>query len=196
MSSKIEQHLSENEKFVEEAKVKKARRLETNYFESLTHLFKGNVGPGCYAFAEAIKNSGLILGSILTVSLSTICVYQQHVLMNCSDLLKDEFNLDKRPDYAETLEMSFMSNKKWRDHAKLFKRICNTFLVLTQLGFCSVYFLFVSANVKKVLDFYGLECEVQYLMIASLVPIILTSLIRNLRYLGLYEILNIYKVIS
>lgn len=186
MSLKLKDLLKEEENFVEIQKTKKSHRLQTNYFESLIHLFKGNVGPGCFAYAEAVKYAGIILGSVLTIILSAICVYQQHVLLNCSDLLKDEFNLDKRPDYAETLEMSFAVNVKWKKHSKTFKTVCNVFLVLTQLGFCSVYFLFVGTNVKKVLEHYEIDCDIRVIMILSLIPIILTSLITNLRYLGMF----------
>lgn len=168
----------------EKTEVKKVRVHQTNYFESLIYLFKANVGPACFAMAEAIKNSGLILGSCLTAFLAVICVYQQHVLMKCSDTLKSDYNLDKRPDYAETLELSLMSNERWKKHSKALKRTCNVFLILTQFGFCSVYFLFIGNNVKNVLDFYGFECDLKVLMSVALAPIILTSLITNLRYLG------------
>ena len=168
----------------EKSKVVENRRLQTTYIESLIHLFKANIGPACFAMGEAIKNSGLILGSCLTVTLSTVCVYQQHVLIKCSDIMKEDFSLEKRPDYAETLQLSLMSNENWRQHAKIMKRICNIFLVLTQFGFCSVYFLFIGNNVKNVMDFYEYDIELNWLMVFSLVPIILTSLITNLRYLG------------
>lgn len=164
--------------------VKEVKGHQTTYFETLIHLFKGNVGPACFAMAEAIKHSGLILGSVLTVFLAAVCVYEQHVLIKCSDMMGRLHALDKRPDYAETLELSLMSHEKWKKHSKLMKRICNTFLILTQFGFCSVYFLFIGNNVKNVLDNYGLECDLKVLMMMSLAPIILTSLIRNLRYLG------------
>jgi hypothetical protein len=29
---------------------------KTTYMETLTHLFKGNVGPGCFAMSHAVKN--------------------------------------------------------------------------------------------------------------------------------------------
>lgn len=167
-----------------EAKEIRVRRHQTSYFETLVHLFKGNVGPACFAMAEAIKNSGLILGSCLTVLLASVCVYQQHVLMKCSDTMKSDFKLEKRPDYAETLELSLISNDKWKKHSKTMKMVCNVFLILTQFGFCSVYFLFVANNVKNVLDFYGYVFDLKILMMFSLVPIILTSLITNLKYLG------------
>lgn len=161
------------------------RHLQTTYIESLIHLFKANIGPACFAMGEAIKHSGLILGSGLTVVLSTVCVYQQHVLIKCSDIMKEDYILEKRPDYAETLQLSLMSNENWRRHAKIMKRICNLFLILTQFGFCSVYFLFIANNVKSVLDFYKLEFDLERIMIFSVLPIILTSLITNLKYLGM-----------
>lgn len=156
----------------------------TSYLQTLLHLFKGNVGPACFAMGEAMKHSGLILGPILTISLSVVCVYQQNILINCSNTMRRDFNLDKRPDYAETLELSLMSNAKWRKHAKIMKTICNIFLIVTQLGFCAVYFLFVGNNVKNIFDIYGLECNLNIVMTASLISIIPTSLITNLRYLG------------
>lgn len=160
------------------------RRHQTTYFETLIHLFKGNVGPACFAMAEAIKHSGLILGSALTILLASVCVYEQHVLIKCSNVMKAEFELDKRPDYAETLELSLLSNEKWKKHSVTMKRVCNTFLILTQFGFCSVYFLFIGNNVKNVMEFYDIDIPITELMMMSLIPIILTSLITNLRYLG------------
>lgn len=185
MSSKLEQPLNKPGISSENTlHLKKLRHQRTTYLETLAHLFKGNVGPACFALAEAIKHSGLILGPFLTIFLSTICVYQQHVLIRCSDMMKREYQLDNRPDYAETLELSLMSNEKWRKHSKVMKRICNIFLICTQLGFCAVYFLFIGNNVKNVLNHYGFECSLNVLMMFSLLAIIPTSLITNLRYLG------------
>lgn len=197
MSLKEQQTLtnSEDKNVESHAEVKVVRGHQTSYIESLIHLFKGNVGPACFAYAEAIKNSGMLLGSVLTIFLSAICVYQQHILLKCSDRLKEEFMLEKRPDYAETLELSLISNKKWQKQSKLFKRICNIFLVLTQLGFCSVYFLFAATNLKNVFDFYGINLSLHALMVAALAPILLTSLITNLRRLGKHESLSILSVL-
>lgn len=184
MSSNVEQLLLKPVNINDEVPKINPRRHQTSYFETLIHLFKGNVGPACFAMAEAIKNSGLILGSLLTVLLASVCVYQQHVLLNCSDVMAVEFQLEKRPDYAETFELSFVANEKWKKYSKTMKRVCNIFLILTQFGFCSVYFLFIGDNVKNVLDFYEIELPLSKLMVVSLVPIILTSLITNLKYLG------------
>ena len=140
--------------------------------------------------AEAIKNGGIILGPILLASLAVICVHGQHILMNCSDKMRAEFNLEKRPDYAETVELCFIncSNEGLRKRSGLIKTICNVFLCVTQLGFCCTYFLFIATNIKNVLDYYGYHFELTILVIICLIPIIFTSLITNLKYLG--ECLN------
>lgn len=191
MSSKVEQELLKVQEEISPQKFTtqrhKVSRHQTTYFQTLLHLFKANVGPACFAMSEAINHSGLILGTVLTISLATVCVYQQHVLIKYADILKEEHNFEKRPDYAETLELSLMSNKKWRKHSSFMKKTCNFFLVLTQLGFCAVYFLFVGNNVKTVFDYYDLECNLTTFMMFSLLPIIPTCLITNLRYLGEYK---------
>lgn len=136
--------------------------------------------------AHAVKNGGLILAPILTLILGVVCVHVQHILLNCSALMKERFDLDANPDYAETVELVFASsnNAQYRKLAKLMKGICNTFICITQLGFCCIYFLFIGTNLKQVLDFYGLEVNL-YLMIAlALIPIWLSALITNLKFLG------------
>lgn len=158
----------------------------TSYNETLMHLFKGNVGTGCYAMAEAVKNGGLIVGPALTLIIALICVHAQHMLIRCAEFVKVKNDLDLRPDYAETVEMSFLSSKheKWRRSAPVMKKICNTFICITQLGFCSVYFLFIGRNVKNVLDFHGIVIEIHIIVAIVLIPVLLSALIRQLKYIG------------
>lgn len=108
----------------------------TSYVETLMHLFKGNVGPGCLAMADAVKNGGLILGPILTLVIGAICVHAQHMLLNCSAKMKHKHQLKASPDYAETVELCFASSdkKRFRDLAPLMKSICNVFICITQFG--------------------------------------------------------------
>lgn len=53
-----------------------------SYLETIMHLFKGNVGPGLFAMGDAFKNSGLVLGPILTCILGFICVHSQRILVS------------------------------------------------------------------------------------------------------------------
>lgn len=161
----------------------------TSYLETLMHLFKGNVGPGCYAMADAVKNGGLILGPILTLLLGIICVHAQHILLQCSAKMQARHQLESKPDYAETVELCFKSSssERWRKLAPTMKTICNIFICVTQLGFCCIYFLFISTNLKQVLDYYGCYLNINVLVTIVLVPIWLSALITNLKYLGEFE---------
>lgn len=161
----------------------------TGYAATLMNLFKGNVGTGCYAMAEAFMNGGIIVGPILTLIIAVICIHTMHLLSKCSSYVKDQQRLAQRPDYAETVEMSFSSSKseKWQRTAKAMKTICNVFICITQLGFCSVYFLFIAENVKNVLDYYGFEIEIHFMIVIVLVPVWLTALVRKLKYIGKFD---------
>lgn len=158
----------------------------TSYMATMMHLFKGNVGTGCYAMADAMKNGGLILGPILTVVIALICIHSQHMLIKCAEFVKAENQLETRPDYADTVEMSFANSKheKWRRLGPMLKKVCNIFICVTQLGFCSAYFLFISQNVKNVLDFYDIVIDVRLMVAIVLIPVWMSALIRKLRYIG------------
>jgi solute carrier family 36 (proton-coupled amino acid transporter) len=170
---------------VDQEKVSVEKKLhKTTYFESLIHLFKAGVGPGCFAVAEAMGNTGIVLGTCLTIFLSIVCLYEQHVLLKCANNVRRHYNLEKRPDYAETFEKSLMGNEKFKKHATLVRRIVNIFLILTQLGFCSVYMLFVGNNLRNFLSYFDYNVSVRIAILYALVPILLPALITNLKFLG------------
>lgn len=170
---------------VERPEVDKPKN-QTTYIEAFVHLFKANVGTGCFAMAEAVKNGGLILAPVLTLFLGIICVQSQHILVACSEKMKQKHQLTTNPDYAETLELSFLSNnnKNVRKLASAMKRTCNICICIAQLGFCCIYLLFVGTNLKQVLDFYGFEINIHLMVTFALFPIWLTALITNLKFLG------------
>lgn len=156
------------------------------YIETLMHLFKGNVGTGCYAMGEAIMNAGIILGPILTILIAIVNVHAQHMLIRSAEFVKNENGLTKRPDYAETVEMSFaISKSPWcKRMAKGMKNTCNLFVCITQIGFCAVFFLFISKNVRHVIEFYGVQIAEPLVITFVLIPILLMVLTRKLKYIG------------
>lgn len=158
----------------------------TNYLETLANLFKANVGTGCFAMADAIKNSGILLGPIATLTIAVICIHCFHILVKCSEYIMKINNMTSRPDYAETIELSFAISKreKFKKYSKLIRKICNIFICLTQLGFCSVYLVFVGRSAKLLLDYYGVNLDIKIVVTIIFIPIWISALLRKLKHIG------------
>ncbi|XP_044731832.1 proton-coupled amino acid transporter 1-like [Chrysoperla carnea] len=156
----------------------------TSFLETLMHLFKGNVGSGMFAMGDAFKNAGLIFAPIVTLFLGVVCVHSQHLLLRASQEMMRRTQCDLAPDYAETVELTFSTGpQSMRRFAPTMRRLCNLFLCITQLGFCCVYFVFISDNVEQVANHFDVKLSNKYWMMIALVPILLSALIRNLKYL-------------
>lgn len=57
-----------------------------------------------------------------------------------------------------------------------FRNITNVFLLIYQLGSCSVYLVFVASNIKAVADYYtAQETDVRFIMVLILLPLILIN---------------------
>ncbi|XP_014092331.1 proton-coupled amino acid transporter 1 isoform X2 [Bactrocera oleae] len=156
----------------------------TNYITTLIHIFKGNIGPGLFAMGDAFKNGGILVGPILLVVIGVISVHCQHVLVNCSEKMRTLTNGLVCADYADTVEQCFANGPvKLRTWSKMMKTIVNIFICVTQLGFCCIYIVFISTNMKQIFDAYEIDIDVHLVMVIIFVPILLTSLITNLKWL-------------
>ena len=56
--------------------------------DTIFHLLKGNIGTGILAMPDAIKNSGLAVGTVGLVLLSVVCVHCMHLLVKANHRLK------------------------------------------------------------------------------------------------------------
>ncbi|KOC67447.1 Proton-coupled amino acid transporter 4 [Habropoda laboriosa] len=165
----------------------------TSYLETMMHLFKGNVGSGMFALGDAFKHAGLLLAPPLTMFLGVICVHAQHILVRiiiCSQIKCNEEVTRRVNDpsastgFAGTVELCFATGPlSLRKYSVFMRQLVNIFLCITQLGFCCVYFVFIAKNMKQVLDVYGIEMSVHEHMAVILIPIMLSTWIRNLKYL-------------
>ncbi|KAK9310406.1 hypothetical protein QLX08_000376 [Tetragonisca angustula] len=157
----------------------------TSYLETMMHLFKGNVGSGIFALGDAFKHAGLLLAPPLTVFLGVICVHAQHILIKCNEeVTRRVNNSSATTGFAGTVELCFATGPlALRKYSVFMRQLVNVFLCITQLGFCCVYFVFIAKNMKQVLDVYGLEMDVHQHMAVILIPIMLSTWIRNLKYL-------------
>ncbi|XP_068974164.1 proton-coupled amino acid transporter-like protein CG1139 isoform X2 [Bombus flavifrons] len=157
----------------------------TSYLETMMHLFKGNVGSGIFALGDAFKHAGLLLAPPLTMFLGVICVHAQHILIKCNEEVTRRVNdASATTGFAGTVELCFATGPlALRKYSVFMRQMVNVFLCITQLGFCCVYFVFIAKNMKQVLDVYGIEMDVHQHMAVILIPIMLSTWIRNLKYL-------------
>lgn len=105
----------------------------------------------------------------LTFKKSRICLFIQIVYllfmfwqMKCAKRMRaiqstspEKLEEIEYPDYAETVELCFKYGpSRLRVWSRFVKLVINTFIVVTQLGFCCIYFVFISENFEQVCFFF------------------------------------------
>ena len=71
--------------------------------------------------------------------------------ITASKVVSHRFGLSYSLDYAETTELALeMGPGPFPRWAVTGRKMVNLFLVVTQIGICCVYFVFVATNVKQV----------------------------------------------
>jgi solute carrier family 36 (proton-coupled amino acid transporter) len=64
-----------------------------------------------------------------------------------------------------------------------FRSLINIFLCITQLGFCCVYFVFVSTNLQEVVAHYLVHLDIRVYLLLLLLPMIVLNWVKSLKYL-------------
>ncbi|CAG0879965.1 unnamed protein product [Darwinula stevensoni] len=162
----------------------------TSNVETMIHLLKGNIGTGIQAMPDALKNSGLVVGSFGIILVGIICIHCMHILVNCCHVLCNR-TLKTTMSYADVTEYSFkMGPEKMQRYSQLARRTVNAFLLITQLGFCCVYFVYVAANIQVLMKaHFQLEWKIQVYMAILLVPFIFLSFVRSLKFLSPFSMI-------
>ncbi|XP_006825406.1 proton-coupled amino acid transporter 1-like [Saccoglossus kowalevskii] len=124
----------------------------TSNLQTLMHILKANIGPGFLGMAFTVQHAGLLLGPFSLLVLGIVSTHCMQILVDSSH------NLCKRTgcaalDYGclahDAIQQS--SNTKLNSYGNIGRHVVNTFLVLTQLGFCCIYFIFISDNFQQVI---------------------------------------------
>ncbi|XP_063906454.1 proton-coupled amino acid transporter-like protein pathetic isoform X3 [Zophobas morio] len=161
------------------------RKLEhpTSNFDTMIHLLKGNIGTGILAMPDAFRNAGWVVGLFGTMFMGFICTHCMHMLVGCSHELCKR---TQKPSlsFADVVESAFRTGpESLQKFSKIAKTMINSFLCITQLGFCCVYFVFVAANLHDVVKHYFFDISVHWYLLMTLIPMILLNFVKNLKYL-------------
>lgn len=138
------------------------------------HILKGNIGVGILGLPIAIKHAGVLVGPVVLAIVAVISVHCMHLIVLASHALCFRNNADSY-DYGDVAEQLFLQH--YGERGGYWARTCiDAFLVITQLGFCCTYFLFVAENLKSLFGLFDVRLWI--LMIA--LPITLLVFIRKL----------------
>ncbi|CAO2643138.1 Proton-coupled amino acid transporter 2 [Lemmus lemmus] len=182
-------------------------------FQTLVHLVKGNMGTGILGLPLAVKNAGILMGPLSLLVMGLIACHCMHILVRCAQRFCHRLN---KPfmDYGDTVMHGLeASPNAWlQNHAHWGRCIVIFFLIVTQLGFCCVYIVFLADNLKQVVEAVnGTTISCHYnetidltptmdsrLYMLTFLPVLgLLVFIRNLRVLTIFSMLaNISMFVS
>nr|XP_004666652.2 proton-coupled amino acid transporter 2 [Jaculus jaculus] len=181
--------------------------------QTLVHLLKGNMGTGVLGLPLAVKNAGVLMGPLSLLVMGLVACHCMHILVRCAQRFCHRLN---KPfmDYGDTVMHALgASPSVWlRNHAHWGRYTVSFLLVVTQLGFCCVYIVFLADNLKQVVEAvnstavscHGNETALamatmdsRLYMLAFLPGLALLVFIRNLRVLTVFSLLaNISMLVS
>ncbi|XP_059475190.1 proton-coupled amino acid transporter-like protein CG1139 [Neocloeon triangulifer] len=155
----------------------------TSNCDTLIHLLKGNVGTGILAMPDAFHNAGLVLGTFGTLVMGFICTHCMHMLVRCAHELCRRVQVPSL-GFSEVCEAAFKTGPvPLQKYHKFVKNLINVFLCITQLGFCCVYFVFVSTNLQEVISHYLVRLDIRVYLVLLLLPMIVLNWVKSLKYL-------------
>ncbi|XP_069878779.1 proton-coupled amino acid transporter 2-like [Dipodomys merriami] len=182
-------------------------------FQTLVHLVKGNMGTGILGLPLAVKNAGILLGPLSLLVMGFVACHCMHILVTCARHFCHRFN---KPfmDYGDTVMHGLeVSPSAWlQSHAHWGRHLVSFFLIVTQLGFCCVYIVFLADNLKQVVEAMNSttnDChhnetvilspsmDSRLYMLSFLPFLVLLVFIRNLRALTIFSLLaNVSMLVS
>ncbi|XP_062826340.1 proton-coupled amino acid transporter 1 isoform X3 [Anolis carolinensis] len=122
----------------------------TTWLQTLIHLLKGNIGTGLLGLPLAIRNAGIVMGPISLLVIGIIALHCMDILVKCAHHF---CNKHQKPfvDYGDAVMHGLEEAPSvWlRNHSIWGRYLVGFFLILTQLGFCCAYFVFLADNLKQ-----------------------------------------------
>ena len=116
---------------------------------TFVNLVKASFGTGILAMPDAIKNAGLVFGSVSLALLGFLSTYCCHQLLHAYVKVSGGQPMSYAMVTYRTFEKAGPRLSKLAPHMK---NTINFFLIVTQFGLSCVYILFIARMVKEVIQ--------------------------------------------
>ncbi|XP_031527051.1 proton-coupled amino acid transporter 3 isoform X3 [Vicugna pacos] len=173
--------------------------------QTLIHLLRCNIGTRLLGLPLAMKNAGLLVGPFSLLAIGILTVHCMVILLNCAHHLSQRL---QKPfvNYGEAMMYSLETcpNAWLRTHSAWGRYTVSFLLIITQLGFCSIYFIFMADNLQQMVEEAHLTSntcqprkilvptpilDIRFYMLLLLPLLILLVFIQNLRVLSIFSTL-------
>ncbi|XP_003829041.1 proton-coupled amino acid transporter 3 isoform X1 [Pan paniscus] len=196
---------SESSSSITSENVHPAGEAGLSMMQTLIHLLKCNIGTGLLGLPLAIKNAGLLVGPVSLLAIGVLTVHCMVILLNCAQHLSQR--LQKTfVNYGEATMYGLETcpNTWLRAHAVWGRYTVSFLLVITQLGFCNVYFMFMADNLQQMVEEAHVTSnicqpresltltpilDIRFYMLIILPFLILLVFIQNLKVLSIFSTL-------
>ncbi|XDA77079.1 hypothetical protein R6Z07F_007225 [Ovis aries] len=198
--------LSESSSSITSERIHRAEEASgLSMMQTLIHLLKCSIGTGLLGLPLAMKNAGLLVGPVSLLAIGILTVHCMVILLNCAHHLSQR--LQKTfVNYGEAMMYSLQTcpNAWLRTHSVWGRYTVSFLLIITQLGFCSVYFMFMADSLQQMVEeahVTSKTCEprkilvltpnvdIRFYMLTILPFLILLVFIQNLRVLSIFSTL-------
>ncbi|XP_046684180.1 proton-coupled amino acid transporter 1-like [Homalodisca vitripennis] len=166
----------------------------TTYFQTLFHLIKCHVGSGIFTVGDVFHyHSGLWIAPLLTVCLGIVCVCDNHILADCTNEIRKRKNIYSYPTFPETMELAFKFGPRlFQSCSMTVREIAKGLNILTQLGCCIVYFIFISSALQSLLQMlarHGIIMDEHLIIVIIFFPIVMTIFMFHLKFLTIFSVM-------
>lgn len=122
----------------------------TNYFQSVIHMLKGNLGTGLLAMPMSFKHLGYVGAIVAVPMLCVISGYCVHTLTRSSRRIGKRLN-EHELTYSLLARRALELGPSWLvGWADFVSWLVGFALLVTQIGVCCVYLIFVADNITSV----------------------------------------------
>lgn len=147
-------------------------------------MLQGHFGAGALTLPLAFYNVGILLGSILTVSIGLLYGHCVHMLVGTSQKLCKKYEVSEL-NYAQTAEKAFDSGTPWmKKYSRVAKIVVECGLMATVLN-GSIIIIFAAKTTQEILrETMDIQWDVRIFILIVAIPELILSQIQYLKFLA------------